>query len=270
MPNYSLHDQYDFIVTDIAYIVEKQPNPIWKLSKQNRVNDYILRFSTEGEAICYIENKPQKVKRGDLLFYQKNATQQSHSDYNNPWTFFSAAFDMEFLNPACSEIFNHLPTLIHCTNMHKISVLFSELNQAWLGKEIGHLVKCRSILMELLYLMIMEIRMATNINPHHLKIKKVLSEIQANYANSYSVDELAEIAGLSSSYFRVLFKKTTGLTTVQYQNNIKISKAKDFLLSGNYNVSEAADSVGFCNVYYFSELFKKITGISPIKYMKGN
>jgi len=92
--------------------------------------------------------------------------------------------------------------------------------------------------------------------------------IQENYQKNFSIEELTQYSGLSPSYFRRLFKKATGLTPLQYQNYIKINKAKDLLLSGECNVSEAAFSVGFDNVHYFSRIFKKIAGVNPSHYLK--
>jgi AraC-like DNA-binding protein len=85
---------------------------------------------------------------------------------------------------------------------------------------------------------------------------------------SYSIEELAELADISPSYFRNLFKRVTGLTVTQYKNRIKISKARDLILSGKCNVTEAAKTVGFNNIYYFSRLFKKITCANPSDFIK--
>ncbi|HHV97854.1 MAG TPA: helix-turn-helix transcriptional regulator [Clostridiaceae bacterium] len=69
------------------------------------------------------------------------------------------------------------------------------------------------------------------------------------------------------------FWYTIGILTFYtccYTYYIKINKAKDLLLSGECNVSEAAFSVGFENVHYFSRTFKKITGVNPSKYLKSS
>ena len=84
--------------------------------------------------------------------------------------------------------------------------------------------------------------------------------------NTFSATELAKRSGFSPSYFRALFKEANGLSPLQYQNQIKINRAKELLLSGEYNVTETAESLGFNNIYYFSRLFKKLTGIPPSEY----
>ncbi|MFW5789511.1 MAG: helix-turn-helix domain-containing protein, partial [Spirochaetota bacterium] len=69
-------------------------------------------------------------------------------------------------------------------------------------------------------------------------------------------------------YFRRLFKQVTGYTPVNYINRVKIDKAKDLLLSGECNVSEAAEAVGIDNVFYFSRLFKRISSVNPSEYIR--
>ena len=58
-------------------------------------------------------------------------------------------------------------------------------------------------------------------------------------------------------------QQLTGLTTVQFQNKLKIDKAKDLIISRSCNITEAAEAVGFSDVYYFSRMFRKITGKNP-------
>jgi AraC-like DNA-binding protein len=87
--------------------------------------------------------------------------------------------------------------------------------------------------------------------------------MRADYRQTYAVTDLAERAGLSPSHFGALFKQFTGLTAKEYQHRIKIAKAKEFLLSGECNVTQAATRVGFADIYYFSRLFKEDRGTQP-------
>jgi len=91
-----------------------------------------------------------------------------------------------------------------------------------------------------------------------------------HYDRTYSVDELAKRADLSPSHFRTMFKQATGMTATSYQQHLKISKATEFLSSGEYNVTEAARATGFRDVYYFSHLYKKLTGSNPSDVARGS
>ena len=59
----------------------------------------------------------------------------------------------------------------------------------------------------------------------------------------------------------------TGMSAIQFQNQQKIQRAKDLILSQNCNVTEAAQAVGFSDIYYFSRMFRKLTGKNPSEYL---
>lgn len=100
-------------------------------------------------------------------------------------------------------------------------------------------------------------------HPHGKALQRVVQKINENVNKNFKVSELAREAGMSESYFRAMFKSYSGYSVVQYQNFIKISYARDLLLSGNYRVNEVAAAVGISDVYYFSRLFTKIVGTNP-------
>ncbi len=96
------------------------------------------------------------------------------------------------------------------------------------------------------------------------RIAGITKDDSREHHDTYSVEELASLAGLSPSHFRLIFKRVTGLTVTAYQQHAKVAKAVEYLVSGEYNVTETAGmTTGFSDVYYFSRTFKKITGRNP-------
>lgn len=80
--------------------------------------------------------------------------------------------------------------------------------------------------------------------------------------------ELAEKCFVSVSTLQRVFKNTYGKTISEYKNELRISKAKKLLITGNYTMEEISEMLGFCDSAYFSRCFKKAEGISPKKYLK--
>ena len=80
--------------------------------------------------------------------------------------------------------------------------------------------------------------------------------------------ELAERCLVSVSTLQRVFKNTYGKTISEYRNELRISKAKKLLITGNYTVEETAEILGFYDSAYFSRCFKKAEGLSPKKYLK--
>lgn len=263
-----MHDKhYDFIITDIVYTLERQTNSTWKFTQNNKQNNYIIALPLKGKAVYSINEQIHHVSRGDLLLFPKGQHQRSgYADPDEPWSFISVAFDIGFLGPLGEKQFDRFPVFFHHLNqLHEITELFFELNRIWTRKRPGYLIRCRAIITEIMYLLIRHLESSVHDSHYYDTIEKIAHHISVHYNKSFSLSELTDMSGISESHFRSLFRTIIGYAPVEYQHRIKVHKAKDMLLSGDCNVSEAAERVGFQDIYYFSKVFKKITGISPSK-----
>lgn len=97
-------------------------------------------------------------------------------------------------------------------------------------------------------------------------IDKINRYIHEHYAENLSRNEIAGVFYLTPEYLAKLYKKKTGMNLKDYINEYRIEKAKELLRSGDKNVSDIAEIVGFDNFSYFSTLFKKLSGLSPKEY----
>lgn len=79
------------------------------------------------------------------------------------------------------------------------------------------------------------------------------------------VDELAELAGFSTAYFKSWFKQYFGAPPKAYINRLKIERAKEALLQ-THSITEVAYNLGFSSSQYFATTFKKYTGMAPKVY----
>lgn len=110
------------------------------------------------------------------------------------------------------------------------------------------------------------IQYAKHENTHiSLNILRSLDYIQANIGSELSLEQLAALAGLSCSQFKVNFKKQLGISPRHYINKQKIEAAKPLLLKGT-SVTETAMLLNFTSSNYFSTVFKKFTSYTPLEY----
>ncbi|HHV12828.1 MAG TPA: AraC family transcriptional regulator [Clostridiales bacterium] len=99
-------------------------------------------------------------------------------------------------------------------------------------------------------------------------LAEALQYIENNLDSSLKIEDLALKAYLSPSYFCILFKKTLGLTPIEYINKIRISKACRLLEKEELTISQIAEAVGINDLNYFSRLFKLLAGCTPSEYRK--
>ena len=81
----------------------------------------------------------------------------------------------------------------------------------------------------------------------------------------YNVLSLAREIGISRSSLYSKIKLMTGKSPQIFFSEYRLNRAKDFLESGDFTVSEVAYKVGFCSLAGFSRSFKKQFGYSPSK-----
>lgn len=106
-----------------------------------------------------------------------------------------------------------------------------------------------------------------NISP---AIQRVKEYIQENLDQDISVEDMAEISGLSTYWFKEKFKKETGYSPADFVSRRKIEEAKKYLVSGAKSITDIAFSLGFSSSQYFATVFKRYTGTTPTNYRESN
>lgn len=92
------------------------------------------------------------------------------------------------------------------------------------------------------------------------------SHIRANPLEDYSIDKLSGMIRVSPNFFNSLFKRSIGVTPMQFVRNIRLNLMKLLLIDTNMNIKEIATLCRFDDPNYFSAFFKKYTGRSPSEY----
>ena len=105
-------------------------------------------------------------------------------------------------------------------------------------------------------------------NKEQKRMRKIYALIDERYQEKLTLEEVADVCGLTKPAFCRYFKKTTGSTFVSFLNQYRISQAKRLLLMGK-NVGEACFECGFESLSYFNRSFKKVTGENPSVFKKG-
>ena len=92
--------------------------------------------------------------------------------------------------------------------------------------------------------------------------------IYQNFASPLTLQEVADVAGLSPTYFSKKFKQITGIGFKEYVNFVRMKNASLELISTSHSVTEVALNNGYTDGNYFKDVFKKIHGCSPREYRR--
>ena len=100
-------------------------------------------------------------------------------------------------------------------------------------------------------------------------VHKVKDYIQEHYCEEeISLNLLAQLHYVNSSYLSRVFKEKTGSTFTGYLFEIRMKKAVELVLRTDLRVYEIAERIGISDPHYFSSCFKKYTGLSVASYKK--
>lgn len=98
------------------------------------------------------------------------------------------------------------------------------------------------------------------------KFQILLKYIDENYDELLNLESISKVVNYTPKYVSKLFGEFTGTTFKKYVNNIRISKACEFLQTTDYSMSEIALYTGFESIRSFNENFKKIINCTPREY----
>lgn len=97
---------------------------------------------------------------------------------------------------------------------------------------------------------------------------KVMRYLHNNYHRRLSLKEIAKESNQSVSNLCRTFKEGTGVTVLEYLQNLRITMAKRLIEKTNYSIATVAKLIGMEDESYFSRIFKREVGTSPNRYRK--
>jgi len=98
------------------------------------------------------------------------------------------------------------------------------------------------------------------------RILSVIVTLQDDLSEKWTIQAMAQLAGMSSAHFSQRFKAQTGEAPLAYLIHQRMQRAAALMQLGGSTISEIAARVGYEDPYYFSRLFKSVFGASPRTY----
>lgn len=100
------------------------------------------------------------------------------------------------------------------------------------------------------------------------QVGTALSAVHDSVKTSWTVESLAETAGMSRSAFAARFKELLGQTPLEYVTEWRMQKAMQLLQQRDKKLIDVARSVGYESDAAFSKAFKRVVGANTGEYIK--
>ena len=98
--------------------------------------------------------------------------------------------------------------------------------------------------------------------------QRVVDYIEDNIGKSVTLQDLAEVAGMSKFAFLRAWSKATGMTPMQDLYRRRVQHAKRMLSRSDMPIAHIALACGFSSQSHMTNVFKTITGSTPAAYRR--
>lgn len=95
------------------------------------------------------------------------------------------------------------------------------------------------------------------------KIERLRLHILASLSKPVRIEELAALVGLGETRFRVLFKKTFGISPAQFVLQERVNCARYLLANSGKSIASVAAETGFSSQAHLTVAFKRFAGATP-------
>jgi len=103
--------------------------------------------------------------------------------------------------------------------------------------------------------------------PSNDRTRQIIAYVDDMYVSpSLSLSLLMERFSVSGKYVTMLFKKTFGVTYLQYVSGKRIQRAKELIISTDEDLETIAEKCGYTNAMTFRRNFKETTGLIPSRF----
>ena len=106
---------------------------------------------------------------------------------------------------------------------------------------------------------------ASNVQENSL-INTIIEYIDNHFQEQITLDELAQLVGITPQYLCKVFKKSLHIRPFEYLAKKRVQEAKKLLSNGNMPIKDVGKAVGYKDKSYFYVMFKRYEMISPSNF----
>lgn len=245
-------------------------------------------FHLVGQGQCWmhtrLEGAPQRLEGGDVVIFPHDAwhlltgEQEMRDEANHPEMQGEGPFTtlvcgyFEFQAGNKNPILDALPEVI-VVRREEAGQHLETLGRLMLEEAQLEGIGTRTVLDKLadtLFVMVIRHFVTRSADQRGLlaaladvRLRKALAAMHRNSATAWTLESLAEVAGMSRAAFAQRFAELVGTTPIEYLTRWRMTEAELMLRDPQVSVAAAAERVGYETEAAFRKAFKRIHGIGP-------
>ena len=250
----------------------------------HRYNEIL--YGIDCDIKVWIDDALENFKSGDICFVHSNETHFMYSKKEQN-TYYVVKFSPEILNydgQMISEMrhlvpmlrkndrFNHVISQTELEN-YDMETLFKNIFEEWKAENTGYEFAIRGQILRMFSILLRvweksQSQPFTTLNDESaMAIYTAIAYIDENY-DTVSERQISDALHMSYNHFSRTFKRVTGKNFSQFVIDTRIERAKKFLLTTSYSITDIAQKTGFSSSSHLISYFKQRTGMTPGDYKK--
>lgn len=244
------------------------------VAKGRELNEYQMLYTVEGEGDFESASTGGKVKikEGDVFLLFPGEWHTYSPDSKIGWKQYWIGFKGKNMDDRVAAGFlQPRKPVYHIGYSTQIISLYKDAMQAAMEEKAYMQQLLAGIVNHLIGLMYaLERNIVLDKNAAHVNmVMRAQQHIRESLESTLSIQDIADMLGVSYSTLRKQFKEYTGLSPATYQQDLKLQHAKELLTTTNLSIKEIAYRLNFDSPDYFSAKFKIKTGRKPSEMRRG-
>lgn len=228
--------------------------------------EHLLLVCTDGTGWCRTGNARFAVSRGGMVVLPADRPHAYGASEDDPWTLwwfhFTGADAADLVRTALAASGG---PVTHLRDPAPVASLVSQVIDALdSGLTTSSLITAAGAAWHALTQVIATGRRGPGAAMSPLE--RAAEHLRATAPHRTSVTALASMVGLSPSQLTAQFRERLGVTPLQFQVQLRMTRARELLDGTDLPVSAVARETGYDDPMYFSRQFTNIHGMAPTAY----
>ena len=100
------------------------------------------------------------------------------------------------------------------------------------------------------------------------QVRRIIEHIEANLDGELTLEEIAQVAGVSISHLTPLFRRTMGRTVHAYVMERRVERARTLLLDRRLTIAQVARESGFSHQSHLARWMRRLLGVTPSEVVR--